>query len=180
MHDQVEEEQKKGKELQALSETDRMTGLYDRVSGERKVAELIASGNGGMFLELDIDHFKAINDTYGHQTGDIVILAMANALRGTFRANDVIMRLGGDEFGVFAVGIVNQEMGAYIIQRLFNRVESLDIPEMNGEKVCISVGATLCSDEKTMSFHDLYGIADEALYTSKRPSGNCLTFGKNE
>ena len=180
LHNQVKQEQKKGKELKALSETDRMTGLYDRVSGERKVAKLIASGNGGMFLELDIDHFKAINDTYGHQTGDIVILAIANALRGTFRTNDVIMRLGGDEFGVFAIGIVNQEMGAYIIQRLFNRIERLDISELNGEKVCISVGAALCSDDKPLSFHELYGIADEALYTSKRTSGNCLTFGKNE
>ena len=91
----------------------------------------------------------------------------------------MIMRLGGDEFGVFAVGIVNQEMGAYIIQRLFNRVERLDIPEMNGEKVCISVGAALCSDEEPLSFQALYGIADEALYTSKRTSGNCLTFGES-
>ena len=60
LHNQVDEEQKKGKALKALSETDRMTGLYDRVSGERKVTELTASGNGGMFLELDIDHFKDI------------------------------------------------------------------------------------------------------------------------
>ena len=180
LHNQVKQEQKKGKELKALSETDRMTGLYDRVSGERKVTELIASGNGGMFLELDIDHFKDINDTYGHQTGDIVILAISNALRGAFRTNDVIMRLGGDEFGVFAVGIVNQEMGAYIIQRLFNRVERLDIPEMNGEKVCISVGAALCPEDKALSFQELYGIADEALYASKRTSGNCLTFGEGK
>lgn len=177
LHNQVDEEQKKGRELRALSETDRMTGLYDRISGERRVAEQIASGNGGMFLELDIDHFKAINDTYGHQTGDVVILAIANALRGAFRTNDVIMRLGGDEFGVFAVGIVDQELGAYIIQRLFDRVDRLDIPELNGEKVRISVGAVVSPEGKAPSFHELYGVADDALYTSKKASGNCLTFG---
>ena len=180
LHNQVDEEQKRGNKLQALSETDRMTGLYDRVSGERRIADLIASGNGGMFLELDIDHFKEINDTCGHQTGDTVILAITNALRSTFRANDVIMRLGGDEFGVFAVGIVNQEMGAHIIQRLFARVDHLDVPEMNGEKVCISVGAVLTPDDKALSFHELYGIADDALYTSKKAPGNFLTFGESK
>ena len=177
LHNQVDEEQKKGVKLQAMSETDRMTGLNDRVSGERKVSELIASGNRGMFLELDIDHFKAINDTYGHQTGDLVILAVADALRGTFRTNDVMIRLGGDEFGVFAVGIVNREMGATIVQRLFSRLDRLDIPGMGGEKVCISAGAVLSPEGRRASFHELYAAADDALYASKKTSGNCLTFG---
>lgn len=178
LHDQVSEEQKKGEELQVLSETDRMTGLNDRVSGERKVTAMLASGHGGMFLELDIDHFKAINDTYGHQTGDAVIHAVADALRGAFRTNDVIMRLGGDEFGVFAVGIVSREMGEAIVYRFFSRVNHIVIPELCGEKICISVGAALSPEGKRSSFHALYGVADAALYTSKKASGSSLTFGE--
>lgn len=177
LHHRVDQEEKRGEALQALSETDRMTGLYDRVSGELKVNDLIRNGSGGMFLELDIDRFKEINDTFGHQTGDTVILAVADALRSAFRTNDITMRLGGDEFGVFAVGIPNQEMGESMVHRLFSRIENLDIPEMNGEKVHISVGGVLIRDGKESTFHVLYATADEALYISKAIPGNNLTFG---
>ena len=57
--------------------------------------ELLSIKSTGMFLELDIDHFKKINDTYGHQAGDQVILAVADALRSTFRSNDITIRLAG-------------------------------------------------------------------------------------
>ena len=177
LHQRVDREEKRGDELQALSETDRMTGLKDRISGERKANELIRSGSGGMFLELDIDQFKHINDTWGHQTGDAVIIAVADAIRSTFRTNDVVMRLGGDEFGVFAVGIVNREMGKAMVQRLFNRIAGLNIPEMKGQKVFVSVGAAICPEGKETSFHELYAIADKALYRSKKASGSKLTFG---
>ena len=178
LNTRVLREEKRGDELQALSETDRMTKLNDRISGARKVGELLKAGEKGMFLELDIDRFKAINDTYGHQTGDTVILAIANALRSTFRTNDVTMRLGGDEFGVFAVGIVDRQMGEAIIGRLFHMLEELDIPELNGEKVCVSVGAALCSGDRKMSFQELYAKADDALYVSKKTPGNSLSFSE--
>lgn len=176
LHTRIDQEKKRGEALQALSETDRMTGLLDRVSGKRKVDELISAEIGGMFLELDIDHFKAINDTYGHQAGDLVILGVADALRRTFRANDIIMRLGGDEFGVFAVGIVAREMGEAILHRLFTRIENQKTPELSGETVSISVGAVLSTGKKMPGFDDLYAAADAALYESKKISGNSVTF----
>lgn len=178
LHTRITQEKKRGETLQMLSETDRMTGLLDRVSGKRKVDELIGAEIGGMFLELDIDHFKAINDTYGHQAGDVVILGIADALRGTFRANDIIMRLGGDEFGVFAVGIIDREMGEAILHRLFARLENREIPELQGEKISISVGAVLCTGEKKRSFDELYAAADGAMYESKKVSGNSVTFSE--
>lgn len=177
LHHRVDLEEKKGEELQALSETDRMTGLKDRVSGEQKVNELIRAGSGGMFLELDVDHFKEINDTYGHQTGDNVIHAVADAMRNTFRTNDIIMRLGGDEFGVFAVGIANREMGEGMIRRLFSRIDTMDIQGIRGGKVCVSVGAVISQDGRDTSFQALYAVTDVALYHSKETPGNSLTFG---
>ena len=178
LHMRIDEEEKRGEELQALTETDRMTGLYDHVSGERKVRELLASGCGGMFLELDIDRFKSINDTYGHQTGDLVILAVADVLRSTFRSNDITMRLGGDEFGVFAVGIVNREMGEAIIHRLFTQLSRKEVPELQGKEVSVSVGAVLCAEGEGISFEDLYSRADSAMYASKEIPGNSLTFSE--
>ena len=175
LHTRIDQEEKRGDALQALSETDRMTGLFDRVSGQRKVDALLASGFNGMFLELDIDHFKAINDTYGHQTGDIVIHAVADSLRATFRSNDVCMRLGGDEFAVYAVGIVGREMAEAIVRRLFDRIDGIAITELRGEKVSVSAGAALYAGDKHPAFDELYAVADNAMYSGKQISGNSLT-----
>lgn len=176
LHTRIDQEEKRGEELQILSETDRMTGLYDRVSGKRRVDELLPLDIMGVFFELDIDHFKSINDTYGHQAGDQVILAVADALRTAFRSNDICMRLGGDEFGVYAVGIVEQEMAKAIIGRLFYRIENLEIPELGDKKISISVGAAFNKGKKKMSFEDLYAKSDTAMYKSKKLPGNSLTF----
>ena len=176
LHTRIDQEKKRGEEFRYLSETDRMTGLFDRVSGKRRIDELLSIKSTGMFLELDIDHFKKINDTYGHQAGDQVILAVADALRSTFRSNDITIRLGGDEFGVFAVGIVDQEMAEAMLHRLFHKIVNLDIPELYGEKISVSVGAVLCTDHSAESFEELYARADDALYISKKSSGSSLTF----
>ena len=176
LHNRITQEEKRGEELKMLSETDRMTGLYDRVSGKRHVDKWLKSNIGGMFLEMDIDHFKMINDTYGHQTGDTVILALTRALKDTFRTNDITMRLGGDEFGVFATGVTNREIGEALIRRLFKAVEAADIPQLQGKKYCISVGAAICARIGRMTFEELYSRADEALYLSKKETGNFVTF----
>ena len=172
----IYQEKKRGEVLQALSETDRMTGLNDRVSGKRKVEELLHAGHGGAFLEMDIDHFKMINDTYGHQTGDAVILALTDVLRSMFRNNDVTMRLGGDEFGIFAAGITTEDLCRIVVGRLFSRLEEVTIPGIEGGKFFISVGAAVCRDDENIGFDTLYNRADSALYISKKTAGNCLTF----
>ena len=170
LHTRISEEEKRGEELQLLSETDRMTGLNDRVSAARKVNEIAA---GGLFLEMDIDHFKSINDRFGHQKGDEVILAVADVIRSHFRIYDVTMRFGGDEFGAFAVGVTDRETARALVGRLFDRINAIDV--LGEEKLCISVGAAVCTEAE--SFDILYKRADKALYASKKKDGNYLTFG---
>jgi len=177
LHTRIHLEESRGKRWKALSETDRMTGLFDRVNGERMVNELLKSGNSGMFIEVDIDRFKAINDTYGHQTGDLVIQAMADALRATFRSNDILIRLGGDEFSVYALGIIDREMGQAIINRLFERISHLQIANIPEGEISVSAGAVIHTENNGTSFEDLYACADRAMYISKDRPGNSLTFG---
>ena len=154
-----------------------MTGLSDRVSGERMVDELLKSGHSGMFIEADIDRFKSINDTYGHQMGDLVIQAVADALRATFRSNDIMIRLGGDEFCVYAVGINDREMGQAIISRLFERVQRIQVEGLPSGRISISTGAVIHTEKDEASFAELYACADRAMYRSKNIRGNSLTFG---
>ncbi|MBQ6967561.1 MAG: GGDEF domain-containing protein, partial [Lachnospiraceae bacterium] len=111
MVETIDEEKKARDRLLYLSETDSMTGINNRGSGENKVRKLLLDGDGGMFMLLDVDKFKSINDTYGHAAGDKVLISIAECMRRAFRNNDVMMRLGGDEFAAFAPMVYTREGG---------------------------------------------------------------------
>jgi len=180
LHARIDEEEKRGDELQVLSETDRMTGLYDRVGGKRRVDEALERGDEGLFMEFDIDNFKSFNDTYGHQAGDEVIMAVADAMRSAFRTNDITMRLGGDEFGVFALYITDRMKAEAIIKRLFDLISEIKIEDIGDKKITLSVGAVFCRKNQGKTFSELYAAADDALYKSKKRSGNSLTFARDK
>lgn len=172
----IDAEKKKQDELRYLSETDLMTGIRNRGSGESAVRNLIAQGNRGMFCLLDADKFKSINDNYGHKTGDMVIKSIANAMKKAFREQDVIMRLGGDEFAAYAVGINGEESGRGIISRFLREIEAIDIPELKGRKVSVSVGITFFEGDTSDNFEKIYKRADRGTYGSKTVEGNAVTF----
>ena len=172
----IDAEKRRRDKLQYMSETDLMTGINNRVSGERKVSKLIDQGYGGMFIMLDADKFKSINDTFGHDVGDKVIIAIANSLKRTFRSDDVVMRLGGDEFAAYAVEVYDRSVGELIINRLFEHINRIDIPELGDRKICISVGAAFYQSEDRYPFSELYKNADNMTYVSKKTLGNCVTY----
>ena len=176
----IDAEKRRRDKLQYLSETDMMTGINNRGSGERKVSKLIDQGYGGMFIMLDADKFKSINDTFGHDAGDKVIIAIANCLKKTFRADDVVMRLGGDEFAAYAVGVSTKEIGQMIINRLFDNINKISIPEIGDRKICISVGAAFYYDDDRYPFSQLYKNADSMTYVSKKVVGNYAVFFDDE
>lgn len=174
----IEEEKRRAEELKKRSETDLMTGLKNRGSGEKAIADLMAHKVPGMFCLMDADKFKSVNDTYGHGVGDKVIIAIANALKKTFRNNDVVMRLGGDEYAVFAAGVVDEERGKMIIKRLFREIDDIYISEMSGRKISISLGAAIFDGVEDITFSEIYKRADSGTYESKKIQGNACTFFK--
>lgn len=163
-------------ELLYLSETDELTKISNRRSGERKTELLLLNGIDGMFCIFDVDKFKTINDSYGHAAGDKVLAAVAHSMTKSFRGRDVTMRLGGDEFSVYAVGIKTEEQGRICVERLFKEIDRIDLPELKGHKVSVSVGAVLCSQETNISYTDYYKFADSVMYISKKAAGNHLEF----
>ncbi len=162
--------------LKLLSETDIMTGLLNRGSGEKKAGEEIKKGYRGMLLLCDIDKFKSINDTFGHAVGDKVICNIANCLKNSFREGDVVFRLGGDEFAALALNVDSKVTATSIIDRLFERIDAIDIPELGDRKVTISVGATMMDGVFETSFAELYKKADTGVYESKKYNTNKVTF----
>ncbi len=174
----IDEEKRREKHLLYLSETDAMTGLRNRGSGEKAITELMAEGTEGMFCLLDADKFKSINDTYGHGVGDKVIKEIANCMKKAFRNSDVTFRLGGDEFAAYAIGITDEEHAQIVTNRLFNLIDKIDIEELGDRKITLSLGAALFNVKDNCTFAELYKRADSAAYESKKVQGNCATFYK--
>jgi len=113
------------------AETDAMTGLLNRQAGIEKIQQAIKNNKQGMLALFDVDKFKQINDTYGHQMGDEVIVAVARAMHETFRGEDILMRLGGDEYIFYAHGVTTEEKGIQIINRFFDVVSSIKFDKIN-------------------------------------------------
>ena len=172
----IDEEKRREEHLQTLAETDAMTGLKNRGSGEKAIADLISQGQAGMFCLLDADKFKSINDNFGHEVGDKVIKAIAECLKKNFRTSDVIIRLGGDEFVAYAVGITDEERGQMVINRFFDLINKIEIPELAGRKISISLGAAIYNPAEETDFTEIYKRADSAAYASKKIQGNFATF----
>lgn len=176
----IDEQKRREKKLLYLSETDSMTGINNRGSGERKITEFLQKKKGGLFCLLDCGKFKKINDTHGHAVGDSVLIQLAEAIQKTCRENDIVMRLGGDEFAMYLPGMPDKKQAERFFERLFAQIDKIVIPEMQGEKIYVSLGAALCSDEDGATFDILYHEADMVMYESKKIAGNYATIYGDE
>ena len=122
-------------------------------------------------LMIDLDYFKKINDTYGHQTGDTVLRAVSDAMKQSLRLPDIIGRIGGEEFAII---LPETDISAALIigDRLRKRVEALDMPQKNCNiKITISIGASQSSKDD-MSIDDVLQRSDAALYRAKENGRN--------
>ena len=174
--DKIVNDAKEKEKLIVLSETDRMTGLLNRVSGELKVEDNLKKGNGGLFILLDIDHFKNFNDTYGHGVGDKVIINVANCLKTAFREHDIVFRLGGDEFSAYAAEVHDKKIAEAIINRFIDNLKTIVIPEIGETAITASIGATIIKSGEPADFGDNYKLIDSGVYESKKVSGSYVTF----
>lgn len=155
--------------LLELSQKDGLTGVLNRKGGEELVIEQLKGNVGGMFCLLDADKFKVLNDTYGHGAGDEVIKKIADSLSKISRSGDVVFRLGGDEFGLFAKGVKTAEGAKEILARFFDELNKERLKEIGEEEIQISAGVTfLLMGDK---FGAIYERADKALYESKKTPG---------
>lgn len=166
------------RELQRLSSTDRLTGLFNRGYWEELLRKEYArqqrlEGNAALVM-FDIDHFKRINDTCGHQAGDSVIQRVADLVRQTVRDSDVAGRYGGEEFGVLLPDTDGQGAMRFA-ERLRHAVEHSTVCHEHHEiRFTISLGIADLS-HPTRGHEQLIERADIALYTSKRGGRNQVT-----
>ncbi|EJM20634.1 diguanylate cyclase (GGDEF) domain-containing protein [Pseudomonas sp. GM18] len=165
-------------QLQQLSSTDRLTGLYNRGHWEESLKVAYARhqryGNATSLVMFDIDHFKRVNDTYGHQAGDKVIEQVAGLVREHVRDTDLAGRYGGEEFGV-VLSDTDKTSAVFFAERLRKAVERLEVLH-NGQSIrfTISLGVADLS-QLSINHTDLIAWADQALYASKKAGRNRVT-----
>ncbi|MCM1272018.1 MAG: diguanylate cyclase [Clostridium sp.] len=174
----VTEKKKMEQKLIVLSQTDSLTKINNRGSGEYRIEAILKGKVSGMFCLCDVDKFKSVNDTYGHTVGDKVLIEIAGCLKRSFGSGDVIMRLGGDEFAVFVVGVCDEETGKNCIERFFGELAKITIEEMEGKGVRVSLGAVIHKKENRETFDQLYQKADTAMYVCKNDKNKQFDFYK--
>ncbi|OLQ70142.1 diguanylate cyclase [Photobacterium proteolyticum] len=165
-------------QLTHLSMTDRLTQLYNRGHWEACLAEEFErcrkANIPSTLVMFDIDHFKKVNDTFGHIAGDGVIRKVSSLLRRTKRHSDIAGRYGGEEFGVILPG-TSAELGLYFTERLRSRVEDASVAvDVRNISVTISLG--VCEWAPWMSSYEKWlELSDSALYESKQNGRNQTT-----
>ncbi|MGB9666642.1 MAG: diguanylate cyclase [Candidatus Cryosericum sp.] len=171
------------KELADSSIMDPLTGIYNR-----RYVDTILEQQYGLFkrhfqrfglVMIDVDHFKSVNDTFGHLAGDEALKLVASVLRGSVRSVDCLARFGGDEF-IIVCPLVELEGIEKLSERIVEMVHHsvLSSPENPKQsiQVSISVGGSMV-DYKDKSAEDIIARADEALYRVKRDGGNWYALG---
>jgi len=172
LRQQTEELQKLHAELKVLASHDGLTGLYNWRAFYEHAGQMLKTAHrrqeSTTLLMLDLDHFKQVNDRFGHPEGDRVLQAVASTLRTTARENDIVARHGGEEFVVAAIGLSEAE-GLVAAERLRAAIAAI---ENMKQPVTVSIGvATLApqahKEETSRVLSDLLDKADQALYAAK-------------
>ena len=159
LEQEIEEHWKFAAEVYRQSVTDELTGLYNRRGffkrAEQELAIARAAKKAGVCLFLDVDGLKDVNDADGHDAGDRLLVDAADMLRTIFRDDDVLARIGGDEFAVFVPGYSDADS---VIARL----------RRHEDRVRLSIGAAVFDPDKDQGLYELLGAADADMYDDKR------------
>jgi diguanylate cyclase (GGDEF)-like protein len=157
----------------ALTDTPNRTLLLDRLESAITLAQRRCTHAAVIFL--DIDHFKQINDTLGHATGDSVLQMVARRLEGSVRDSDAVGRHGGDEFLVLLSEVSKIADAAVIVKKMIADIAAPSLVHGHLLQVSVSVGIAIYPDDASNA-GALISLADAAMYRSKRRGGGCYSF----
>ncbi len=152
-----------------MAVTDALTGLRNRRYVRRHLEGILRQA-GAAVLMLDVDRFKAVNDTYGHAAGDAVLREVAERVRAQIRASDVVARYGGEEFLV-VMAATTEEEAQVVGERLRAAMEAVPV-QADGQKLNVTSSVGVAAAEAGTSVDALIAAADEALYRAKRLGRN--------
>lgn len=154
---------------------DDMTGMLNRESFFAALKNTRRRTDSGTLLIIDADHFKYINDTHGHQQGDVALLMIAEAIRNGMRDGDLVGRIGGEEFAAFLAG-ASEEEALVVAERIRLGVESLRFSPGEGKYLPLSVSIGAARLRPHLSWSEMMREADRRLYEAKRRGRNRVVY----
>ncbi|MBF0358386.1 MAG: diguanylate cyclase [Magnetococcales bacterium] len=161
-----------------IVQVDPLTGLMNRQKMESTLQRLHGDDQTHSLVSiLDIDHFKSVNDTFGHSVGDLVLINIANLVKNSLRPSDSIFRYGGEEFVMSITAPEDPAVG--IIDNLRKKIENTVITTMDGKEISVTASFGVASMNSTISVSDNISNADKALYVSKESGRNRVTKFEN-
>lgn len=165
-----------------IATKDSLTKLYNRAKYQELVENHLQSGGEGVFMMMDLDNFKGVNDRYGHQTGDGVLQAVAQVLKAFGEAELIGCRIGGDEFSAFLKDKSSQADAERTAERILKDFQEKLVECGYEHYTSISLGALRCggSGAKKMGFTALYNKADAVLYEVKQGGKNTYKIRQTE
>ncbi|MFC5384547.1 GGDEF domain-containing protein [Aquamicrobium segne] len=165
--------------LMEKARRDDMTGMLNRESFFGSLEKTRRKTDAGVLLIIDADHFKSINDRFGHLVGDEALRHIASALHEAIRAGDMLGRIGGEEFTVFLAGACEKE-AVLIAERIRQQVEKIEFQAEDNQIVplTVSIGGAIWQPGATIS--DMMRIADQRLYEAKKRGRNRVIFDPNK
>ncbi len=165
--------------MRSRTHKDALSGLWDRIYTEEAISEHLANGGTGTLFIIDMDNFKYINDIFGHQAGDDAIRRLSALLVEHSSENDILCRLGGDEFIMFVADDTSRVSLSQKASRIMESIrENLVLPD-GKTPVSVSAGAAVYPDDGA-DFDELYKNADKSLYYVKLNGKNSFHFFSDE
>jgi diguanylate cyclase len=167
-------------ELFTLATTDSLTSLLNRraftemVEGHLSRTKQAPMPSGGALLVIDVDHFKGVNDRFGHEGGDEALKLVAKTISAAVRETDLVGRIGGEEFCVFIPG-ESSDLTRFVAERIRSAISDAAFA-VRGQRHGLSVSIGGVIFDRCASFKDLYHEADERLYYAKRTGRNRVEF----
>lgn len=172
----VDEEKRSAQALQEQAERDTLTKLLNKSAARTQVEACLkdsARNPRCALFVIDLDDFKGINDRMGHLFGDAVLTQVAREIRGLFRSQDVVARIGGDEFMVLMRGAADRRIVEARCARLVESIQHVLRSHLQGNRLSCSVGVSLYPEHGRF-YAELFQKADRALYRSKDKGKNCF------
>ncbi len=174
----IDEEKREEQKLVTAAKMDRMTMLYNRQTTMDSIIRTLHDEpeNNHVLFMIDVDNFKNLNDTRGHQAGDEFLIDLAGEIKRSFRETDIVGRVGGDEFFALMRNVPGDSITVRKAQELLNTIQEV-CADYEDLKLSSSIGISMYPQDGT-TLEELYAQADAALYEAKHKGKNQFMFAK--